>query len=105
MSDELREAVIDAMASTSFINWDGSTNFDVLADAAIATVRRFDTEHAGGPKGICTVCGVEYSVKIKPGRHVWNFCPEHKIDGERARKRRWAQKQAALRKQSSDVTT
>lgn len=44
---------------------------------------------------ICSVCGVEFEQKIKTGRHTTNYCPEHKIEGDRKRKREWARRQAS----------
>lgn len=68
--------------------------FSVLAAqmAAIVTSERLDRVAQ------CSVCGRLFLPMIKPGRHERSFCPEHKIEGERERKRRWARKAAAERK-------
>lgn len=50
----------------------------------------------------CIVCGKLFVAAIKPGRHARAYCDEHKIEGERERKRRWARKAAAERKAKQD---
>lgn len=42
----------------------------------------------------CSVCGEMFEPLIKPGRHDRAFCPHHKIEGARERKRNWARKKA-----------
>lgn len=61
--------------------------------AALVTSPQFDRLDQ------CSVCGKLFVPGIKPGRHERSFCPDHKIEGERERKRRWARKQAAERRQ------
>jgi len=46
----------------------------------------------------CTVCGRLFEAAIKPGRHERAFCPEHKIERDRERRRRWARKAAAQKR-------
>lgn len=47
---------------------------------------------------VCAVCNRLFVPAIKPGRHARSFCPDHKLQGEQERKRRWARKMAAERK-------
>lgn len=68
--------------------------FSVIAAqlAAVVTSPEFERlDH-------CSVCGKLFVPAIKPGRHERSFCQEHKLEGERERKRRWARKAAAGRK-------
>jgi len=51
------------------------------------------------PMATCAICGVSFHTKVKPGRHNRSFCPQHKVDGKNERKREWARKKAAERKE------
>ena len=46
----------------------------------------------------CSACGRIFVPAIRPGRHARAYCDEHKLEGDRERKRRWARKVAAERK-------
>lgn len=47
---------------------------------------------------ICTVCNRLFIPVIRPGRHSHSYCPDHKLEGDRDRKRRWARKAAAQKR-------
>lgn len=68
--------------------------FSVLAAQLTALVTSEEFERVDQ----CIVCGKLFVKAIKPGRHARAYCEDHKIEGERERKRRWARKVAAERK-------
>ncbi len=68
--------------------------FSVLVTQAAALI----TSEGIDRLDLCSVCGRLFLPTIKPGRHERSFCPEHKVEGDRERKRRWARKVAAERK-------
>ncbi len=45
----------------------------------------------------CALCGRLFEPAIKPGRHTVAYCADHKLEGERARKRKWARRKAQER--------
>lgn len=45
----------------------------------------------------CVICGRLFEPAIRPGRHTVAYCPEHKLEGDRARKRKWARRKAQER--------
>jgi hypothetical protein len=73
--------------------------FSVLAAQLAALVTSAEFERLDQ----CSVCGRIFVPAIKPGRHSRSFCPEHKLEGDRERKRRWARKQAAMKKRMGTI--
>jgi len=45
----------------------------------------------------CALCGRLFEPAIRPGRHTLAYCHNHKLEGDRARKRRWARRKAQER--------
>lgn len=70
--------------------------FSVIVGQALAVL----TSPAFERLALCAVCGRLYQPAIKPGRHTVAYCSEHKLEGDRARKRKWAQKKARERRDS-----
>ena len=46
----------------------------------------------------CVICGRLFEPQIRPGRHTVAYCREHKLEGDRARKRKWARRKAQERR-------
>lgn len=51
----------------------------------------------------CSACSRIFVPAIRPGRHTRAYCDEHKLEGERERKRRWARKVAAERRAKQEA--
>lgn len=52
----------------------------------------------------CAICGEMFEPMVKPGRHERSFCPRHKLDGKRERKREWARRKAAERRATAETS-
>lgn len=77
----------------------GSPNlFSVLVAQMAAVVTAPDFERLAA----CSACGEYFSPLVKPGRHERVFCPRHKADAKRERKREWARKKAAERRAATE---
>jgi hypothetical protein len=79
--------------------WPANSLFSVITTQLthILTSDQFDRMNQ------CSVCGRLFVAKKKPGPKTKPYCDEHRIEMDRERKRRWAQKEAAERKANAVV--
>lgn len=70
--------------------------FSVIVGQALAVLQSDGFERLDQ----CAVCGKLFEPAIKPGRHTVAYCPDHKLEGGRARKRKWARRKAQERRDS-----